>query len=207
MSTLTLNGQSIEYVILYKPIKHLYFRALDGVIYVSSSKRFKEEQIIQVMTTKFSKLIQMVSKMSHQITPKYSLWGEPIDEDGFFLRYGLPKSEKNYQLILKHEIKAKIKSFESQLKDDLARIKLDMVDIKVKKLKTKYGSCQLIKKIITINSFMARIPEIYLYYVLLHEYAHLIVPNHSKKFYQVLDQIMPNHKKIQKALRKHVISF
>ncbi len=207
MSLLTVDDKTIEYIIQYKAIKHLYFRAVDGKIYVSASKRFKEDQILEVMKSKFPKIYQMTTKTKHQQTGKYSLWGKDLHEDSFYLLYGLPKTEKNYQLILKHEVNQKIKGFETQLKIDLAKVNLGLIETKVKPLKTKYGSCHYIKKLITINSFMARIPEIYLYYVLLHEYAHLIVPNHSKNFYQVLDQLMPNHKNIQKALRKHVISF
>ena len=46
---------------------------------------------------------------------------------------------------------------------------------------------------------------IYLEYVLYHEYAHKIVFNHSKDFYDILDSWMTGHKNIQKALKKMAI--
>ncbi len=207
MKILTVDGKSIEYSIQYKSIKHLYFRSVDGKIYISSSRRYSENQIVTLMKNKFDKLIKMVSKKSRLETHKYSLWGVVLDEESFFQKYMLQSNDRNYQWILMREVELKIQSLKNQLTSDLSKLNLYLVETKIKPLKTKYGSCQFIKQLITINSFMARIPEIYLYYVLLHEYAHLLVPNHSKKFYQVLDQIMPNHKNIQKALRKHVISF
>ena len=198
MNILNVDGQSIEYIIQYKAIKHLYFRVIDGKIYVSASKRFKENQIIDVMKTKFDKLFQMTKKTRHQQTAKFSLWEVVLVEDEFYSRYGLTNTQKNYLSILKYEVIQKLKEFEERLKSDLLKVNLNLIETKVKPLKTKYGSCHYVKNIITINSFMARIPEIYLYYVLLHEYAHLIVPNHSINFYRVLDQLMPNHKNIQK---------
>ena len=55
--------------------------------------------------------------------------------------------------------------------------------------------------------FLAKVDPIYLYYVLLHEYCHLIEANHSSAFYKLLDVLMENHKVIQKDLRKYVITF
>ena len=78
-----------------------------------------------------------------------------------------------------------------KLIDDIAKLNLTLKPTKVKVLKSKFGSCQIIKKEITINAFL---DPMYLYYVLLHEYCHLIQANHSKAFYNLLDQVMPMHK-------------
>ena len=39
-------------------------------------------------------------------------------------------------------------------------------------------------------------------YVLLHEYVHLIVPNHSERFYRIIEMRMPKYREIQKILRE-----
>jgi len=38
-------------------------------------------------------------------------------------------------------------------------------------------------------------------YVLLHEYAHLLVPNHSKKFYDLVGSFMPDYRESIRLLR------
>ncbi len=197
--------QTIGYHITYKRIKHIYFRDGKDHIKITANHQMKESDILKVLDRHFDKLLKMVGRKTKQETAKYQLWGIPLDQDTFY--GGVMPTEKNLLSILKHETIKKIEALEPILINDLRKLGLNLVPTKVKKLKTKFGSCQIIKKEITINSFLAKLDPIYLYYVLLHEYCHLIVSNHSKAFYQVLDRVMVDHKKIQKNLRKHVISF
>ncbi|MGN1131041.1 MAG: M48 family metallopeptidase [Ruminococcus sp.] len=44
-----------------------------------------------------------------------------------------------------------------------------------------------------------------MYYVIVHEFSHLIVPNHSKDFYSVVSEFCPNYKEIKKELNNIVI--
>jgi predicted metal-dependent hydrolase len=207
MKSLVKGSLVIPYEIKYKSIKHIYFRPNDGYILVTASNRFKEENILHVMNEKFDTLYRMLMVNSRIQIPKYQLWGKALSEEEFFSAYNLKPNEKNYHLILKQELKKKVLSMMDQLTVDLDKINLKPVEHFYKPLKSKFGACLITKKQITLSTFLARIDEIYLYYVLLHEYAHLIVPNHSKSFYKVLDVLMINHKTIQKNLRKHVISF
>ena len=39
----------------------------------------------------------------------------------------------------------------------------------------------------------------------IHEFSHLIVPNHSKDFYRVLTEFCPNYKEIKKELSSIII--
>jgi predicted metal-dependent hydrolase len=41
--------------------------------------------------------------------------------------------------------------------------------------------------------------------VIYHEYAHAIVFNHSKDFYNLLGEFMPNHRLYQKDLKRIAI--
>ena len=52
------------------------------------------------------------------------------------------------------------------------------------------------KNQITLNLQLIHYDEKFIEYVVLHEYAHLIQPNHSKAFYHVIEKYMPDYKKI-----------
>lgn len=74
--------------------------------------------------------------------------------------------------------------------------------IKTRKMKSRWGSCQYKKGIITLNSKLIEVPIRCIEYVVLHEFAHFIHPNHSKKFYDFVAKLMPDWKDRKKELEK-----
>ncbi len=74
--------------------------------------------------------------------------------------------------------------------------------IKIKYMTSRWGSCSPNKNHISISVRLIHYPEECLDYVLLHEYAHLLVPNHSKAFYDVVKQYMPDYKKYSDLLKE-----
>ncbi|MDO6516580.1 M48 family metallopeptidase [Zobellia uliginosa] len=71
-------------------------------------------------------------------------------------------------------------------------IRLERLDIK--RMKNRWGSCTP-NGVITLNPELIKAPSKCIEYVILHELCHLIVPNHKKEFYNLLEQKMPNWKK------------
>lgn len=64
----------------------------------------------------------------------------------------------------------------------------------IKTLKTNWGSCNYKKRFINLNSEMMKKDIKFIEYVILHEIAHLEHPNHSKNFYNYIEQFMPDWK-------------
>ncbi len=205
IETYSKNNKLIQYKIIFKPIKHVYFRNKSDYILITANDKMKVNQVLNILDFNFDKLLKYQLKPKRQTTEKYQLWGQVLSLEQFFGEH--PNNQKNYETILKTETINQIKNFEKRLSQDLEKLNLTLKPTKVKVLKSKFGSCQIIKKELTINAFLAKLDPVYLYYVLLHEYSHLLVANHSKAFYSLLDQLMPMHKTIQKDLRKYVITF
>lgn len=67
-------------------------------------------------------------------------------------------------------------------------------EIQIRSMTSRWGSCHISKEKIVMNSRLALYPEICAAYVFIHEYAHFIVPNHSKDFYAVVGGLMPDYK-------------
>ncbi|MEG1971894.1 MAG: SprT family zinc-dependent metalloprotease [Oscillospiraceae bacterium] len=74
--------------------------------------------------------------------------------------------------------------------------------LKIRKMKSRWGSCMPSKGVITLNSQLSQAPLPAIEYVILHEYCHLIHPNHSKSFYNFLGIFMPDWKERKNILRK-----
>jgi predicted metal-dependent hydrolase len=66
--------------------------------------------------------------------------------------------------------------------------------LKIRTMTSRWGSCQPKRGIITLNSKLIEAPRNYIEYVVLHEFAHFIHPNHSKKFYDFVAMLMPDWK-------------
>lgn len=72
--------------------------------------------------------------------------------------------------------------------------------IKISKANTRWGSCG-IKNNININWKLIMADKKILDYVIIHELAHTIEHNHSKQFWKIIDDIIPDYKERIKWLR------
>ena len=78
-------------------------------------------------------------------------------------------------------------------------------DIYVRKMKTLWGSCTPSKSKVTFNNYLFKANIRCIQYVILHELAHLIYPNHSKEFYDFLTIHMPDWNERKKQLDNEVV--
>jgi predicted metal-dependent hydrolase len=81
-----------------------------------------------------------------------------------------------------------------------ARLGVEVGKFYVQKMKSHWGSCNHGRKTIRLNSeLVKRSPEC-LEYVILHELIHIIEPSHNRRFYGLLNALMPRWKDIRKGL-------
>lgn len=62
----------------------------------------------------------------------------------------------------------------------------------VRKMKTKWGSCNPDNRSIRLNTELAKKPPECLEYIIVHEMAHLLEPTHNARFVALMDRSMPN---------------
>lgn len=70
----------------------------------------------------------------------------------------------------------------------------------IQRMKTKWGGSSPQRRTIRLNLELAKKDVECLEYVILHELAHFIVPNHGERFVALLDSHMPNWRHIKKHL-------
>ena len=215
MNILEKNGKSIKYHIERKKIKHTYFRVKKDYVHITTNSKVKEQLIMNLLNERFDDLYQKISQKQVIRDDEIKLWQqtyhfhlEPgkfeydIDGDHIYCKYPKLNTLEAKKAIYKKEIKMMVEYLRPQILKTLDRVNIEELDYKYKYLKSKFGSYHRKHLEITLNTFLATIDPIYLEYVIYHEYAHHKVFNHSKAFYDVLDQMMINHKKIQKTLKK-----
>lgn len=70
----------------------------------------------------------------------------------------------------------------------------------IKKMQTRWGTCNINKKIIYLNLELAKQKIKNIEYVILHELSHLIERTHNRKFISHLETYMPNWRLYRKEL-------
>lgn len=74
--------------------------------------------------------------------------------------------------------------------------------IKIRKMRSRWGSCIPQKNKITFNSLLLEKPLESMEYVVVHEFSHFIHPDHSRAFYDFVGQILPDWEKRKNGLRE-----
>jgi predicted metal-dependent hydrolase len=201
MKQIKLLGQTVNVLFVHTTNKHTYLVFKDGYIEVRLS-RFEREKIALKYIESHEKLIlrklqtqEKVFKHKKQMTQL--IFGQPLTKQQASLKRTLSaeKWRQHLRFLLEVELNNLLEKYR---KNDL--VDITGVVITIRNMKTRYGSCQSVKRKITINEILVHYDKKIIEYVFLHEIAHLVEPNHSKKFYQLLTQLCPNHKALKRKL-------
>jgi predicted metal-dependent hydrolase len=87
-----------------------------------------------------------------------------------------------------------------------AKIGVATNDWGVKKMKTKWGSCNIEAKRIWLNLDLAKKPPECLEYILVHELVHLLERHHNSRFVAYMDEFMPKWRLNRERLNKSPLS-
>lgn len=76
----------------------------------------------------------------------------------------------------------------------------------IKKMRTKWGTCNIEAKRIWLNLELAKKPIQCIDYIIAHELTHLLERNHNSRFVSIMDHYLPNWKELKTALNKLPVS-
>ena len=71
------------------------------------------------------------------------------------------------------------------------KIGVKVAEVRIKKMKTRWGSCNVEDRRIWVNLELVKKPTMCLAYILVHEMVHLIEPSHNDRFRDLMDTFMP----------------
>lgn len=73
----------------------------------------------------------------------------------------------------------------------------------VRQMKTRWGSCNYVKRNITFNLELARVPLECIDYVIVHELCHFLVPNHGPQFKALMTARFPSWPSCRATLKNY----
>jgi len=96
----------------------------------------------------------------------------------------------------KSEFRAEVSRWEPRL-----GVKVEQLG--VKRMKSRWGTCNPAAKRIWLNRALVERPRCCLEYVVVHELAHLLVPDHSPAFWAVVERHLPHWRAAKRELAQH----
>ncbi|MGB1227369.1 MAG: M48 family metallopeptidase [Poseidonibacter sp.] len=174
-----------------KHIKHCYLRVVDGQIQIRANIYFTIEDAYELLNRKKKWLIKILEQSS-----KNSL------KDDEFLYFGEFKKLSDFD----------IKNLDSFYKDEIKIIIPPLVEkysklmklypnsINYRKNKRTWGSCNY-KNDLKFNTQLCKFPKFIAEYVVIHELAHIKHKNHSKKFWDLVNEFCPDYKQREKIFK------
>ena len=105
-------------------------------------------------------------------------------------------AEEYLDQMCKEILTEKVKEYVSRL----APLGVRTPELRFRRMKTRWGSCMPQKGVVTLNLRLLEVPEEAMEYVVLHELCHLLQPDHSRAFYELVARWMPDWKERKKKL-------
>ena len=176
MSEIKYNGEKIPYTIKKAKIKNLYIHIKEGQVIVKAPIKLKEEYIQEFINKKSKWIYENVKRYEQKPKIEKKIEQKDIERLKEIVEKNIFKYSKTLQVIPNK--------------------------IKIKDIKYAWGSCSS-KKNITINLKLALKDEKAIEYVVLHEMCHLKEMNHSKKFWNLVEENMPDYKIYKRKLKEY----
>lgn len=233
--TISFLGTNIDYLLKRKPVKNLNLRIhSDCSIVVSASEKITADKIDDFVMEKGAYILSSIQRFKrieeYEMPPKRYISGETFDilgrgirlkvqqgtkdnvfSDGIYLYLTVTdqddyfKKEKLVQKFLDKECRQVFSETIRQLFPMFQKYGVNMPTLRIRTMKTRWGSCSPSRGIITLNKKLLEAPRNCIEYVVLHELCHFIHPNHSKQFYSFVAMLMPDWKERKTKLDKNAV--
>lgn len=224
LRVVSTKDSDIKYNLTYKKVKNINLRIkFDGSVCVSAPQYVDVLKIDEFVRSKKDYVLSSIEKFrrsqSFNPTPKKYVSGESFKILGKDLRLKVIISNDEEEIYSDGVfIYLKVNSNDFLRKQDLMNkwISKQMIEIyneighrvykkfekygilfpkiKIRNMTTRWGSCQPVRGVITLNSKLIETSKICIEYVMMHEFCHFIHANHSKNFYSLLQVMMPDWK-------------
>lgn len=231
---INLKNMTITYTLTRKKVKNINLRIKsDGSVWISAPGRVSIRDIDDFLISKqddIEKAIVYFRERKRDVpAPKRYVSGECFFLTGSRLelkvsenvRESVEAEGSSLYLRVKDDTdyERKKKLIESWYKEQGRRIFKETVDgiypklraynvpcpqICIRKMTSRWGSCMPGKDKVTFNLMLVAASGECIEYVVLHELVHFIEPNHSKNFWKLVGEFMPDYKERKKELGKYI---
>ncbi len=228
MNLTEINFEEVSIELVLKNIKNIHIRIYPpfGRVRVSAPHRMNLERICSFISSRINwikdkqKIIrskkwnmpqQYKSGETHYfLGQKYEL--EVIEENKkpnviivdkrLILQVRPHSNKKQKQLVLQKWYRASLKEIVNQLiKEWEVKMKVVVAEFKIKKMKTRWGTCNPKARRIWINLELAKKSPQCLEYIVVHEMVHFFERKHNANFFAYMDNFLPQWRDLRMELK------
>ena len=227
---------SLQVAVMRKPVKNLHLNVLPpyGQIRVSVPPSMHEEAVRTFVASKLPWIRRQVDKFQKQArqTKRSYISGESHYFQGKRYQLRLHETEKRYgkvEMKNKRYLDLSVSSgatpeqkdrvinkwYRAELTKQLEKfipkwektigVKAD--EWHIRKMKTKWGTCNVEAKRVWFNLELAKKPPQCVEYIVVHELVHLLERSHNERFVSLMDTFMPTWKTRRQELNDFVLSY
>ena len=202
-TTYVLDGQEYEVIITYKRIRNIHFR-FDGEKYLVSCPRRVSSSMIKSGLDKYARKLRDRNPKNQAFGENYVyLFGHriPVTYPGSIsLKDETKIAFKDKDDLIKKMRKVFLNYMQARTEAFANSMKCPHYNVKVRQMKSRYGSNNKAKKTITYSLTLIHYSAAIIDSVVVHELAHCFVYNHSDSFYRVVYKYCPEYDKLRKKL-------
>ena len=166
-----------QVVVMWKNVRNVSLKVAppDGQVRMSVPLGYSEAKALQLLESKRDWIDKAVSKVKRRAE------ATPTKHDPAMLRAWA------------EEFKPIFEKWEQ-------RMQLQASKVVFKMMTSRWGSCQSKTRVLTFNLMLAYKPQECVEYVIIHELAHIVHPNHSKDFCNLVAQYCPDYRRLRHLL-------
>lgn len=230
LNRININGADLEYCLERKRVKNINVRIKPEGIFVSAGYKVALEYIERFLISKAEFIFNAMKKYSdmryspmnglyeegeevyilgriYKVTLNRGRNGVRLEQERIMLSCGNPADCALRQRIVNNWFRelcmqAVLKGVDKVYGFFQAR-GIEYPQISLRRMRARWGSCQPCAGRILFNTALIHVPEKCIDYVAAHELAHFLQPDHSKKFYQTLEEVMPDWRERKKLLEEY----
>ena len=209
---LDILDKEVPVIVSKKMNKNTYIRVgKDMNVYVTTNIFISEREIKKILDRNKLSIEKMYQKRvkEHVKSSDFYFLGQKYDIIMVPKMKGIEVYKdkifaENKDILDKWYKKETIKIFNERLKHNhnLFEEDIPFPKLRIRKMSTRWGVCNTKTYVVTLNSLLMKEDLEKIDYVIIHELAHLVHPNHSKLFWGVVSKYCPNYKMIRKELKE-----
>lgn len=221
MTVETLNMKDLQITIIRKPIKNMYLRVRrSGEVEISASPHITQETIESFVLAKWSWIMTkrqaVLNKPSQTLdTDEILYFGSPlkikrlhhsrvsvkVEEDQLILSVPRAYSDEKAVVAAKNwmfkQLQQKINGYMMYYWPYFEKKGILPMEVKYRQMTSTWGVCRPTRGMITFNKNLIHQPDAFIEYVVVHELSHLLQPNHSRHFYELVEFLLPQWKELE----------
>jgi predicted metal-dependent hydrolase len=207
-------------------MKHIYLRVTPNGVIVSTNKRTKLADIEAFVYSKSTWLIKHLKVQEQRKEKQLLVTGNFVyfqgqafvlkciekenmkkptlefTENKFIINMPKETPQEALQLLFDNFYKQQaIEQIYTMVEEWSNKMNMHPKNIGFRKAKRRWGSCSS-QNTLSFNYYLMKLPLEIVEYVVVHELAHIKEKNHSKNFWAVVEEFLPNYKELVQELRE-----